>query len=357
MPMSKETLGLENMLKDFVNGELDLTLPLIVDDEYYEKNQRTIITDSEKYEMIRRGITAEEAFNIYIDYSIEQGNRKNTLDGKIKRLKTFVYFLKNYEAEISYYHCFNEIEAKVIGDYLSSRTRKKISMHASSSFSILKAFFNYLTKEKIFVSNPMSEMDREECKKVGVESSCDIDHLTQEQLRTIVSSLSMKSRTGIRLLLVIYLMIDTGIQPYEITNLKTKNVNLEKRILFIEDSEGMTLRQVEISNTTAAIISKYILHASANKYKTEFLLKGLTKNEKISSRGITVGLRRLGDRLGIKLSATLLRDTFAVKYLENTKDSITLAYILGISIYHVNARYKNYTSTNHLLLGDHINGN
>lgn len=130
--MSKNILALELVMQQYLNGDLEFTPQEGVDDEYYDKNERLVITDSDKYEMIRRGVTAQEALDLFIDNSVKKGNKESTLRGKIKRIKSFVKYLLNYNDDDFYYLNFGKIEPKVISDYLSSRTRNIISLHVSS---------------------------------------------------------------------------------------------------------------------------------------------------------------------------------------------------------------------------------
>lgn len=202
----------------------------------------------------------------------------------------------------------------------------------------------------------MDTIHRDKFQSIGVESDGNICYLNNLELRTLIETINVNTITGLRLALITYLMLDTGIQPHELANLKWKNVHLVNKEMYITNDNEIATRQVDLSNTTVAIISRYRKLVSADNLKTEYLIKGIRKSEKLDSRDITVALSSLGERTGIKVNATILRDTFAINYLERTKDSITLASILGISIYHVNARYKNYTNSNDFLLGDLING-
>lgn len=356
MIMSKEILALDYMIKEYVNGNLDLDIPIEASEEYYEENLYDIVSDTEKYEMIKRGITAEEAMQLFISHSIKQGNKESTLRGKIKRIKSFVKYLCNYDKQASYYHNFSQLGSVVISDYLSSRTRNKASMHMSSSYAVLKTYFKYLTKEKIFIKNPMNEIHKEEFERIGIETDNVIYSLDNNQLKHLISSLNTNTKIGLRFATIIYLMLDTGIQGHELANVKIDNLDLTKRVLYITDENGIPTRQVEISLVTANIVRRYIENISPYNYKSEYLVRGIRTNEKLDSRYICISLRRLGKKLGINLSGTVLRDTFAIRYLEKTKDTITLASIMGVSIYHLNARYKNYSISDSFLLGDMIYG-
>ena len=201
---------------------------------------------------------------------------------------------------------------------------------------ILRGFGTWLAREGF--ANPFEDLDIPKVPKYMV------DVLTDEEISKIFDDLNPNTAIGSRLMAMLLLLLDSGLRISELVTARIPQLDLQRKQLRVI-GKGDKERVVPFGARTAQAILRYINLYRANplrpEYDTIFLsLDGmpLTRNSLESIMG------RLRKASGItRLHGHLFRHTFAVKYLLNGGDLITLQAILGHESLEVTKRYLHFT--------------
>lgn len=137
------------------------------------------------------------------------------------------------------------------------------------------------------------------------------------------------------------LMLETGMRPSEIYNLKRQNVNVEKGFIQIENSKTKSSnRKVWLSEQTSKI-----LHSRIDKFKGEYLFPKGEKDGTGATYQLNTQHRETLKRTKLKFRLYDCRHTFATRVIENGIDLLTLASMLGHSSLDEVMRYAHPSET------------
>ncbi len=337
--MENEINALSNLMANVLNGDKSMKVPKIkkvisINSEYKG------ISETEKKRIIQSDLTASNAVRLYIDYSLKQNQSTSTIDTKRKKLRLFTSFLSNpsrysISYDTDYFTNFKSINVNVINDFLNTRVRKTSPVLESNNFKILRAFFNYLVEvENIFNTNYVTQTKDN---KIYVSDS-DIESLSDKQVKVLLNSLTDNCITKSRTSVIIHLMLDCGITYNELAALKVEDIDFKEQSITIKGSIDQLDRVVTLSNSTILHIESYL---TFRKGHNEYLILDKSLSESVTPLTISKILCRLSDSFEFSITACILRDTFAIKFLKNETNYHMLSYILGIELRTTIARYKN----------------
>jgi len=128
-------------------------------------------------------------------------------------------------------------------------------------------------------------------------------YLNKEELNKLI--LSTKN---IKEAVILRLLVETGISRFELTNLRIKDIDFEKKEIFIKKSKNLE-RKVPASDSLLQTIKFYI-----GTRKTGNLIKS-NKSEKISLSQINRVVKNASKRAGLKTSPRIVRHSFAINKL------------------------------------------
>ncbi len=337
--MNNEIHALSNLMSDVLNGDKKVNIPKIKKVENHNPEYKGL-SDIEKKRIIESDLTANNAVRLYIDYSLKQKQTTSTVETKRKKLRLFVSFLTNpskfsIKYDIDYSKNFKHINVKVINDYLNTRVRKTSPVLESNNYKVLRAFFNYLVDvENIFNVNFVTETKDN---KTYI-SDCVVETLSDKQVKILLNSLNDSCSTKCRTAVIIHLMLDCGITYNELAALKVEDIDLKEQSITIKGSIAQLDRVVTLSNSTILHIESYL---KFRKKHIEYLILDKFSSDSVTPIMISKVLNRLCYSFDFKVSACILRDTFAIKFLKNETNYHMLSYILGIELRTTIARYKN----------------
>jgi site-specific recombinase XerD len=171
-----------------------------------------------------------------------------------------------------------------------------------------------------------------------------IDVLTDDEINRILDSINPASVIGARLYAIVLLLLDTGIRASELCDLTLAHTDLTDNVVKVM-GKGKKERLVYFSPATKKAIHRYL-----SIYRPESTCDRLF----LSDDGTPLtynGLRLIFLRLGIKaniprLHLHLLRHTFAVRYLMNGGDLMSLKRLLGHTEISTTSLYLHLTETN-----------
>jgi integrase/recombinase XerC/integrase/recombinase XerD len=271
--------------------------------------------------------------DLFVATKQTEGKSRNTTIWYNKRLSDFVRFI----GEDPKLPDFTVANARAFVAHLQERVTRYDSHPISpiregglSAFTIhsyvraIKAFSSWLNEEGFISTNVMSRMKRPALPKPMIEV------LTDEEIDRLVNSLNPNTFLGLRLLTTVLLFLDTGIRASEILGLKVDDLDWANGTLRVW-GKGNKQRQVSFDPQTKKYLLRYInafRPEPANPNHKEILLS--VQGTPLTYDALSHLVKRAGENVGIpRLHAHLFRHTFAVKYLMNGGDVMTLKLILG----------------------------
>jgi len=188
----------------------------------------------------------------------------------------------------------------------------------------IKAFSTWLHDEGFTGTNVMARLKRPALPKPVIEI------LTDEEIERLVNSFNPNTYLGMRMMTIILVFLDTGIRASEALGLRLDDIDWSSGILTVW-GKGNKQRQVGFDPQTKKYLLRYInafRPEPVNPNCQEVFLS--VQGTPLSYNALSHMMKRAGKAAGIpRLRAHLLRHTFAVKYLMNGGDVMTLKLILG----------------------------
>lgn len=230
-----------------------------------------------------------------------------------------------------------QISRRTVEEFLQSLQvgkKTKLNYHIG-----LSALWTWMVEEELVESHLIRSVKRPDPETPAISP------FTEQDVKLLLASLersrsytrpgqagpsSHSTPNALRNKVIIFLLLDTGLRASELIGLKIKDVDLRNREIEVIGGKGGKDRFVYISAKTAKLLWRY-LATRRDTGKHDPLLTariGLA----ISVRGLELMLSRLGKKAGVKdCYPHRFRHTFAISYLRNGGDIVTLQRLLGHS--------------------------
>jgi site-specific recombinase XerD len=191
-------------------------------------------------------------------------------------------------------------------------------------------FYHYLADEEgIQVVNPVKKPNIMKLPR-GLPK-----HLKDEQIALLFNHLK-----GCRDWAMFMIMLRCGLRVEEVANLSLGDIDLKRRMLFIQDGKGAKDRMVYISNDALHALLDYLKARPSTKAKKVFLVeKGPLTGQPISIRGIQKRMEYYARKTNLKISCHHLRHTMATQMLNADADLSTIQDLLGHNSIRTTQRY------------------
>jgi site-specific recombinase XerD len=188
----------------------------------------------------------------------------------------------------------------------------------------VKAFSAWLDEEEFTSGSRLAKLKRP---KVGEPV---IEVLSEAEIAALIGAINPDTFLGGRLYAILLLLLDTGIRATECCTLTLANTHLDEDHIKVL-GKGNKERIVPLGATTKKALLRYITtwrpEPALPTIDTVFLAPD---GQPLTYSGLSQLLKRLGKRAGVpRLRAHLCRHTFAVRYLMNGGDLMSLRLILG----------------------------
>lgn len=252
--------------------------------------------------------------------------RKNTSPNTVKNylhgLKHFVLWLDVPIETVTYRKMSSYI------DYLISQRLKPKTINCY--LNGVCQFYHYLTDEEgMQIVNPVKKPNIMKLPR-GLPK-----HLKDEQIEILFDHLK-----GYRDRAMFMLMLRCGLRVEEVAHLALGDIDLKRRMLFIQDGKGAKDRIVYISNDALYALLDYLKVRTANKVRKVFLVeKGPLTGQSISIRGIQKRMEYYARKTNLKISCHHLRHTMATQMLNADTDLSTIQDLLGHNSIRTTQRY------------------
>jgi integrase/recombinase XerD len=230
----------------------------------------------------------------------------------------------------------NTIRENVIYYMMETLGSKETSIN--SRLRAIRAFFNYLAKERMISENPAEELSLIKQKKEVIET------FSREQLRDILRQPDQESFTGFRDYTLMLLMVETGVRVRELTEICIKDIRWEDSQIRI-NGKGYKERLVPVQATTKRQLRKYI--AVRGDLGTEHLFVTID-NKPLTIRQVQNRIAKYGRMANIKnvrCSPHTFRHTFAKMSVQNGADVFSLQKVLGHTSLEMVRNYVNLFSS------------
>lgn len=259
-----------------------------------------------------------------------EGKSPKTISWYINRMQHFIAFLgeKIHIADLT----LNNARAFIAS--LQERTQRYVDHPISpvqdgglSPYTIhgyvrtLKAFGAWMAEEGFISQNPFANLKRPKLPETLIEV------LSDQEIGAITQNINPNTFLGARMAVVFSLLLDTGIRANELLTLKIEDIDLDRNCLKVR-GKGNKERIVPFGNGTKKVIMRYAV-TFRPKSDSPYLVLSVD-GEKLNYDSLAHLVKRLGESVGIpRLHPHLLRHTFAVRYLMNGGDLMSLRLILG----------------------------
>lgn len=198
----------------------------------------------------------------------------------------------------------------------------------------LKTFGSWLQEEGYASTHPFKRLKPPKLPETMIEI------LADDEIKRLLASINPKCHLGARMYAIFLLLLDTGIRASELCGLSLDNVHLDEGYVKVR-GKGNKERIVPIGMSTKKALMAYM-----HGYRSEVADEGAkavfltVDGTPLQYAGLAQAIRRLGEAGEVKrLHPHLFRHTFAVRYLMNGGDIMTLRLILGHTTLEVTQLY------------------
>lgn len=305
-----------------------------------QRRVTTLSTDKNKdYFMI----TFNEAQNYVIDGKKLEGLRERTLRDYSNGWRYFTNWLNdNYKLEY-----INELSADHFKNYINymKYDKQKYSGHKYIDSSqqeiglsdttiniqlrVLKAFFNYLQREKLIEVNPI-----ESIKLIKQDTDDYNKGFTVDEIKAIFQQPNQRDYVGFRDYVAMVLLLDSGLRIGSLLSLRASNIDFVTRFITVDsdDSKSRKSLLVPFSHHVSKLLLQLIQENKAN-FKTDRIFLS-SFGEPLGQNQFNKRLKFYAEKAGIdtkkkRCTAHAYRHTWATNMLRNGCDIHTLQKIGG----------------------------
>lgn len=231
---------------------------------------------------------------------ILKGYSKQTIKSYYYNVKRFLEFIEKSRLNLT-----ND----AVKSYLLSLDLSVNSMRLQ--YASLRFFFSEILKKPFTTQDVPIKKKEKNLPKV----------LSQKKIKEMINYTN-----NLKHKLIIKLLYASGLRLQELINLKRKDIDPEKNIIYVRKGKGKKDRITLLSNSLKMELLKYY---SNNQFKTEYVFEG--RKGKYTKKSVQKVLNNLGENIGIKVSPHMLRHSFATHLLDEGVDIRHIQKLLGHS--------------------------
>lgn len=275
-----------------------------------------------------------------------EGKSPKTISGYEMALRNFNWYCK--EQDFPEVQKLTAVHVRHFLWYLASEShrwnstspaanRQASSTTVNDYFRALRTFFNWLEREELIIENPFKNL-----KPPKIENKV-IQALSPTEIERLFKVCYGKSALDVRNKAILSMFLDTGLRMSELANLTIDDVDMDNDSLLIKHGKGGKQRVVRIGTKAQKALWKYVtLYRGENNNR----LFQTRSGEPLSTLGLKILIKRLGDKANVKVHPHKLRHTFAISFLRAGGDVFSLQYLMGHSTLSMTQRYLQSLNAN-----------
>jgi len=202
---------------------------------------------------------------------------------------------------------------------------KTVHHHAAAT----KIFTKWLHGEGLATTDPGARLPRPKVPKKVLPA------LSKEDVAKLLQACDCERDKALLLF-----MLDTGARRTETAEVNVGDVDTRTGAVIIRQGKGQKGRTVYLGVQSRRTVARYLL-TLADARPDAPLWTSLNTGDRLTAWGITIVLRRLGERSGVHVTPHMLRRTMAIASLRAGMDVAQLAALLGHSDLATVRRYLN----------------
>ncbi|MGD6964073.1 tyrosine-type recombinase/integrase [Fictibacillus phosphorivorans] len=281
-------------------------------------------------------LTVKEAIELFTEDCIVRNLREHTVKYYNNELGAFIRLLQGQGVELTLQGMNETIIKENVIKAMQGQGIKPVSIN--TRLTALRAFFNWLHKQRYIKRNPMAEVSMLNHRKEIIET------LTVEQLNQLLNACDLRTFTGVRDYTILLLFIETGVRVNELAGIEVGDINFAGGNIHIRNAKSYTERVVPIQTRMKEQLRKWL--AVRGDLATEALFVTVD-NTPLSKRQIQSRVTHYGGKSkikGVRVSCHTLRHTFAKLCVVNGSSAFHLMQILGHTDISMTKRYVNLFS-------------
>jgi site-specific recombinase XerD len=263
---------------------------------------------------------------VYLYSRKTENLREATLNNYKFMLTAFMRFMLNNNVER-----VEDVTTMCIRDYMFSLYESgKAGSTVDAHYRCLATFFKWLHDNDYISGNPMLKVRKPkfDVKQKPVFSPSELEQMYLACQTDLENSL-------------LFLMLDCGLRVSEAINLKIKNVDLQRKFIYLEDTKGRTDRTVGMGTATSNELKRMLKARRKATSEDDYLFVNRS-GKQFTRYGLSQVFLRLKNRAGVETEGRLhgMRRTSLTTMARNGVDLPTLQKISGHK--HVNTLIERY---------------
>lgn len=204
-------------------------------------------------------------------------------------------------------------------------------------FRILRTFWTFLHRDGLILVNPMDKVERPRREKKFIKP------MTEAELRLILEQIDTKDLLGLRDHALTLFLADSGLRISEALAIKLSDIDWSGNTVVVF-GKGRRERRIAFGQTARRAVQLWIQRRGAcessdylwvNRYGRQMLRRNYQQRLKQYTKDAGIAAERL--------SPHALRHFFALQFLKNGGDAMTLQKLLGHSTLEMVRNYVNMT--------------
>lgn len=263
-------------------------------------------------------------------------NQKNLSPNTIKSYRDsfksiFIYFIEKKKINITNitFETFSKELVTEFLDYLENEKNNSISTR-NQRLAAIHSFCRFVQMEEPSYLDNMQKILEIPFKKATKKI---IGYLTSDAIELLLQQPDLKERNGLRDLLILSLLYDTGSRIQELIDIKIKDIRIESPSIIRLNGKGRKIREVPIMSNTKKILKEYIKRSK--KTDNQYLFESCP-NKKFSRKGICYIIDKYVNRaretsniIPQKVNPHMFRHTKAMHLLQSGVNLIYIRDFLG----------------------------
>ncbi|AKA71231.1 tyrosine-type recombinase/integrase [Clostridium scatologenes] len=263
-----------------------------------------------------------------------EGLAPRTLEDHVKHFKFFKKYIETIQrTELDQIFLSKDLFKNYVAYMLLEKKYAPCTINLR--ITSLKCYLNWLFKEKYTTENYSLYL-------VRVKRPQDtILPLTKEEVKKMLNVVDTGTYAGIRDFTMMIIILDCGIRPQELCNVKINEVDFKNKLLKVNAQTAKTRksRELPLSKQSLHLLKQLISISEENQ--SPYIFMSSQTADKLDHNVAAKNFEKYGKRAGIKKRCTpyVFRHTFATNAVKKGMDTFTLQRIMGHALITTTRQY------------------